>query len=491
MFEESESDPQLSDADRKKLEADLRVKLLLEQYRHLSVKDESLVILVSGIDGAGKSETINLLNEWMDPRHIHTIAFPDPSPDELLFPKVRRLWMSLPPKGAIGIIYGAGYVQLIDQVLKKNPNHDKLASDILYLKRLEADLAANGVRLLKLWFHLSRHAQHNRTKTLLANPSTAWQVGQGDKKVHKHFDKLRAAGERIIEATDAPYAPWIVIPSANANLRTVRTAQAVLQALRRPSVKVPQLHDPGAPILAKNHKNALDRVNYTLTIEKSAYETELFDWQNRLAALVRDEKFKTRSLVLVFEGNDAAGKGGAIRRVTRAIDARQFTVMSVAAPTREEQSRPYLWRFWKNVPTRGRISIFDRSWYGRVLVERVEKLIPRRAWSRAYSEINDFEQHLTNHGTIVLKFWLAVTSDEQLKRFREREQSPFKQFKITDEDWRNRSKSKAYLAATKEMFDHTDTPYAPWHVLSANDKKHARVEVLKAIVLALEGAYKK
>lgn len=488
MFEESESDPCLSDIDRKKLEATLRVQLLLEQYRHLSAKDESLVIFVSGIDGAGKTETINLLTEWMDPRHIHTVAFPDPSPDELLFPRERRLWMSLPPKGSIGIIYGAGYVQLIEQALKKKPNHDKLASDILYLKRLEANLAANGVRILKLWFHLSQNAQRARTKALLANPSTAWQVAKADKKVFKNFEKLREAGARIIEATDTPYAPWIVIPSADANLRAVRTAQAVLQALKRPSAKVPPLHDPGAPILAKTHKTALDRIDYNLTLEKDVYEVELLSLQNQLAQLVRSEKFKNRSLALVFEGNDAAGKGGTIRRITRAIDARQYSVMAVIAPTREEQQRPYLWRFWQNIPRHGRIAIFDRSWYGRVLVERVEKLIKKIEWTRAYGEINDFEQHLVNHGTIVLKFWLAVSSDEQLRRFREREQSPFKQFKLTDEDWRNRSKSKAYALAARDMFDHTDTVLCPWHVLSANDKKYARIEVLKIIVHALESA---
>jgi len=491
MFREAESDPQIVPADAKKLEAQLRVKLLNEQYRHLNLKDESLLILVSGIDGAGKSETINLLNEWMDPRHIHTVAFHEPTGDELLFPSVRRFWMSLPPKGEIGIIYGAGYSQLIAEAMKKNPDRDKLAKDILYLRRFEANLAANGVRLVKLWFHMSRDAQRMRTKTLLANPSTAWQVTKVDKKVYKNFETLRNAGQLIIESTDAHYSPWIIIPSADPGLRTVRTAQAVLQAFCRAKVAVPPLHNPGAEVPTKKRTNILDKVDYSQTLDKASYDAQILHWQNRLAELVRSKEFKKQSLVLVFEGNDAAGKGGAIRRVTRAIDARQFSVMAVSAPSGDALARPYLWRFWNNIPRHGRIQIFDRSWYGRVLVERVEKLISKTAWTRSYDEINDFEEHLTDHGIVVVKFWLAITADEQLRRFREREHSPFKQFKLTAEDWRNRRKWQSYVAAAKDMFNHTNTSNAPWNVLSANDKKHARVEVLKRIVLALEKAQTK
>jgi polyphosphate:AMP phosphotransferase len=488
MFQEAQADPHLALADAKRLEAELRIKLLNEQYRHLELKDRSLLILVSGIDGAGKSETINLLNEWMDPRHIHTVAFAPPSKDEQDFPLAKRFWMSLPAKGEIGIVYGAGYAPLLEEAMRKNPNREKITKVVLYLRRFEANLAANGVQLIKLWFHMSRKAQAKRTADLLANPSTAWQVNEVDKKVYKNFEKLSNAGQTIIEATDAHYSPWIVIPSADPNVRTVRTAQAILQAFKQRSIKVPPLHNPGAALPLKQRTNILDKVDYGLTLSKIDYEEQVLHWQNRLAQLVRGKKFKKQGLVLVFEGNDAAGKGGAIRRVTRAIDARQFNVMPVSAPKNEELARPYLWRFWNNIPRRGRISIFDRSWYGRVLVERVEKLISRTAWTRSYDEINDFEQHLTDHGIVVVKFWLAITADEQLRRFREREHSPFKQFKLTPDDWRNRRKWNAYVGAAKEMFTHTNTKNAPWHVLSANDKRYARVEVLKRVVQAIETA---
>lgn len=490
MFQEAEADPALSPAEFKKLEEQLRVQLVNEQYRHLKLRDRALLIIVAGIDGAGKGETINLLNEWMDPRHIHTVAFSEPTKHDCAYPPARRFWMKLPQKGEIAITFGSGYTSLFQEAAKKDLDHDQLEKSILFTRRFESNLVANGIHVIKLWFHLSREAQHQRFKTLLANPSTAWQVDKLDLKAHKKFKSIRRAGQRIIESTDTPHAPWIIIPSADPKIRATRTAQSVLQALKAPAIKTPQFHDPGAlPVLAKR-RSPLDHLTpHANGVAKSEYETEILQWQNRLAQAVRSKHFKCKSLAVVFEGMDAAGKGGAIRRITRAIDARQFNIMPVSAPSPTEHALPYLWRFWKNIPGHGRISIFDRSWYGRVLVERVEKLIPRRDWTRAYAEINDFETQLSDHGVLVLKFWLAISHEEQLKRFREREHSPYKQFKITSEDWRNRRKWKLYEQAARDMFTQTDTPTVPWHVLDANDKRHARLEILKRIVLALENTH--
>jgi polyphosphate:AMP phosphotransferase len=488
MFQEAEADPVLSQAEFKKIEAHLRVQLVNEQYKHIKLQDRALLILIAGIDGAGKGDTINLLNEWMDPRHVHTISFPPPVKADFIYPAARRFWMSLPQKGEIGIVFGSGYTALFEEAAKKSFNADKLENHILFVRRFEANLATNGIQVVKLWFHLSREAQRQRIEERQANPSTAWQIDKSDLRAQKKFKSIRRAGQLIIEATDAPHAPWVIIPSADPQLRTVRTAQAVLHALKAPKAKVPPFHDPAAPFRQKSTSNPLDQLDYSASIPKQDYDTQILQWQNRLAVAMRQKKFKKYALAIVFEGPDAAGKGGAIRRITRAIDARQFNIMPVSAPKPSDLARPYLWRFWRNVPSNGRVAIFDRSWYGRVLVERVEKLIPRPAWSRAYDEINDFEQQLTSHGVIVLKFWLAITSQEQLKRFREREHSPFKQFKITPDDWRNRKKWKVYSLAAKEMFNQTNTPLAPWHIVSANDKRHARIEVLKQIVLALEHA---
>ncbi len=488
MFEEAEADPQLSQEEFKKIEQHLRIQLVNEQYRHIALQDRALLILVAGIDGAGKGETINLLNEWMDPRHIHTIAFPEASREDRAYPDARRFWMKLPAKGEIGIVFGSRYTALFAEAARKHQNLEHLEQEIRFVKRFESTLAANGVQILKLWFHLSKEAQQARINDLLSNPSTAWQVDKLDLRVRKKFNAIRRASQLILDGTDAPHTPWVVIPSADPKLRMVRTAQAVLASLKVGAIKVPVFHEPDSVPITTSKVNLLEHLDDNAKLSKADYETQILPLQNRLAQLVRDKSFKKRALALVFEGADAAGKGGAIRRVTRAIDARQFDVMAVSAPTPPEMSRPYLWRFWRNVPRRGRIAIFDRSWYGRVLVERVEKLIARAAWTRAYDEINDFEQQMVEKGTIVLKFWLAVTPAEQLKRFKERTHSPFKQFKITAEDWRNRRKAKAYSVAANEMFTHTNTALAPWHILPANDKHYARVEVLKAIIKALECA---
>jgi len=488
MFDEAEQDPKLSVEEFARIEEPLRIRLLNEQYRHLKLKDRSLVIVVAGIDGAGKGATVNLLNEWLDPRHVRTLAYGEPSKEEKAYPLQRRLWLGLPPKGSVGIMFGAGYMPLLKEITKKKANPDKLESMIREIRKFEDTLIANDVQIIKLWFHLSRDAQRARTEELLSNVSTAWQVGKNDRKVFKIFDRVRQAGQRVIESTDAAHSPWIIIPSADNNMRIVSTAQAVLEAFTQRNLKVPPSHDPAAPTKRTRSSHRLDKLDYEANVSKEVYEQELIHWQNRLATAARDKGFKKKSLVLVFEGQDAAGKGGAIRRVTHALDARQYRTVPVAAPRPFEMDRPYLWRFWRSVPKRGRIAIFDRSWYGRVLVERVEGYAKRSAWLRAYQEINEFEKKLIHHGALVLKFWLAITPEEQLKRFKSREHSPYKNFKITPEDWRNRRQWPAYAQAAEEMFAKTDTPEAPWHVLSANDKRHARLEVIKRITKALEAS---
>jgi polyphosphate kinase 2 (PPK2 family) len=206
---------------------------------------------------------------------------------------------------------------------------------------------------------------------------------------------------------------------------------------------------------------------------------------------MRDKRMRGHALMVVFEGNDAAGKGGAIRRVTGALDPRQYRTVPIAAPTEEERAQPYLWRFWRHVPGRGQFTIFDRSWYGRVLVERVEGFCSQADWLRAYGEINDFEEQLHNYGIVLVKFWLSIDKDTQMQRFKEREEVSFKRYKITEEDWRNRDKWDHYVDAVDDMVDRTSTEIAPWTLVEANDKRYARVKVLRTINEALEAAFKK
>ena len=487
LFTEAEADPVLDAATADDEEARLRPALLKAQYARLLDPRRSLLIVVAGIDGAGKGATINLLNEWLDPRHIRTLAFGAPTPDEAARPPFWRYWNALPANGRIGIVFGSWYAPLFEAAARKRPDEADIARHADEILRFEATLTANGVQIVKLWFHLSRDAQRERLERLLKDPDAAWQVTEQDRRVRKRFTRLRAAGGTIIAATDTAHAPWIVVPSADDRLRSVRTGQAVLKALTpKNGPRIPAAaHRPG-----RRTADRLAGIDTTGRLDKEDYEQQLLQWQGRLAHAVRDPRFARRALILAFEGQDAAGKGGAIRRITHALDARRYRITPVSAPTDEELAHPYLWRFWRQVPALGGIAIFDRSWYGRVLAERVEAITPPSQWRRAYDEINAFERQLADGGAVVLKFWLAVTKDKQLARFREREHSPFKQFKITPDDWRNRKKWDDYSRSANEMFARTDTAHAPWHVLSANDKRHARVAVLKAIVTALEDALK-
>jgi len=485
MFAEAEADPTLSKDEFNALEERLRVALVNAQYERLKQADKTLLVVVAGIDGAGKGATVNLLNEWMDPRHIRTLAYGPREGDDLERPPLWRYWRDLPPKGSTGIVFGSWYAPLLIEAARKKPNTDAIEAHAAAIMRFETMLASEGVQIVKLWFHLSAKAQKARAQRLLASPETAWQVSPVDLKVNKKFDRIRAGAHVVLNHTDCGHAPWVVIPSADENLRTVRTAEAVLLAMRRRGV--PRL--PPAFVAHSSSTRIVDRLgklDYDAKEDKDDYESELGLLQGRLACAARSDKFRNRSLILVFEGQDAAGKGGAIRRVTHALDARQFDITPISAPTTEEMARPYLWRFWRRLPSHGRIAIFDRSWYGRVLVERVEKLIPPAKWRRAYAEINDFEEQLAASGALVLKFWLAITPEVQLERFREREKSPFKNFKITPDDWRNRDKWREYASAANEMMMRTDVAHAPWHLVSANDKRYARLQVLRHIVEAME-----
>jgi polyphosphate kinase 2 (PPK2 family) len=333
------------------------------------------------------------------------------------------------------------------------------------INRFEAMLVNEGALVLKFWFHLSKDGQRQRLKALEKDPRTAWRVTRESWARLKTYGKLQEAAAHVLRMTNTPWAPWIVVEGTDDHYRSLTVGRIILDAL-----------------------DVLTALDLTQTLDKKPYETQLAKWQGRLSELVRHPEFRKHSLILAFEGADAAGKGGSIRRVTAAIDARQYQIVPVAAPTEEERAQPYLWRFWRQIPRVGRVTIFDRTWYGRVLVERVEGFCAEADWLRAYAEINDFEHELYRDGAIVIKFWLQISASEQLRRFKEREKIDFKRFKITEEDWRNRKKSRAYHAAVCDMVDRTSTTSAPWTLVEANDKNFARVKILRTICERLEKA---
>jgi len=261
--------------------------------------------------------------------------------------------------------------------------------------------------------------------------------------------------------------------------------QALQHRLKSHDEPAPQLAVP--PIVPHiDRVNVIQNLDLSRSLDKKDYQDELAHWQGQLNRLTRRRKFGKLSAVAVFEGNDAAGKGGSIRRVTGALDARQYRIIPVAAPTDEEAAHPYLWRFWRYLPPRGKLVIFDRSWYGRVLVERIEGFCGEYDWMRAYAEINDFEEQLIRNHTLVVKFWLSISKDEQYQRFKAREETPFKRFKITDEDWRNREKWDQYEEAICDIIDRTSTEIAPWTLVEANDKRYARIKILKTLCQRIE-----
>ncbi len=290
--------------------------------------------------------------------------------------------------------------------------------------------------------------------------------------------------------TNTPWAPWIVVEGADDRYRSLTVGKILLDSLKAKLANTDQQATPVAPPVHPNidGRDVISELDLSRRISAKDYDTELARWQGKLSELVRDPRFKERSLICVFEGADAAGKGGAIRRIGAAMDARQYQIVPIAAPTEEERAQPYLWRFWRHMPRKGRVSIFDRSWYGRVLVERVEGFCAEADWLRAYGEINDFEDAIVKDGTILAKFWLATSSDEQLRRFKEREATGFKRYKIGPDDYRNRAKWDAYMAAANDMFERTSTGAAPWTLVEAEDKNFARLKVLETLCDAIERA---
>lgn len=494
MFESAELGHKIDKATYEAEVPTLRAALLDAQLDMATLAAFPVIILIGGVDGAGRGETVNMLNEWMDPRYLQTHGMGEPSDEELDRPMMWRFWRELPPKGRIGIFQGSWYTWPIINRVSGRSKPAELDQSLERAKRLETMLTEEGALILKFWLHLSRDKQEKRLKLLERDAKTRWRVTERDWEHYKRYDKFRAVGESVIRHTSTAEAPWTIVEGYDTHYRNLTVAKIVLDAIRqrldKADKKIPEVSAP-PPLPSIDKLNILKTLDLSQKIDKKSYLDELEKYQGKLSLLTRNPKFKKITVIAMFEGNDAAGKGGAIRRITGALDARYYNVIPVAAPTEEERAQPYLWRFWRHIPRRGRVTIFDRSWYGRVLVERVEKFCSEADWMRAYSEINDFEAQLVRHNIIVVKFWLAISSEEQLKRFKEREAIAFKHFKITSEDWRNREKWPEYEQAVCDMVDRTSTEIAPWTLVEANDKNFARIKILKTLCTQIEAAMKR
>ncbi|MCW5808567.1 MAG: polyphosphate:AMP phosphotransferase [Deltaproteobacteria bacterium] len=491
MFESAELGHRIDKERYDREEPALRHALLAAQYELVRHGKFPVVILIGGVDGAGKGEVLNLLNEWMDPRHIQTNAM-RPVAEELYGrPHMWRFWRVLPPRGRLAIFVGSWYSQPLLQRVYKESKRADLELQIEEILGFEQMLADEGTLLLKFWLHLSEDGQRKRFRELAKKKRTAWRVTDQDWKHLGMYPRFEKVSRKLLRETSTASAPWIVVDGSDEHYRSLAIGTAILDAMTKrlangAPVPRPIAAPPSVPPI--DGVSVLDRLDLTRAVPKEEYEDELAEQQGRLNRLTRHPKFEKYSVVAVFEGCDAAGKGGAIRRVTAALDARKYDVIPIAAPTDEEKARPYLWRFWRHIPENGRIAVFDRSWYGRVLVERVEGFCSEADWMRAYGEINDFEEQLVTSRTLVVKFWLQISKDEQLRRFEDRQAVAFKQHKITDEDWRNRNKLDAYSGAVCDMIDRTSTELAPWTLVEANDKYFARLKVLRTLADTIERA---
>lgn len=486
-----------------KKDYDSRIPALREQLVQLQValKDApfKVLLIVAGLEGTGRGDLINSLSSWLDPRGVETFSYRDPTEEERAHPFMWRFWRSLPEMGRIGIYAGSWYTETLRAEARSRKALSYLSTELARIRHFEKLQVDNDTLIIKIWVHMDKKVHGRRLKLLAADSRTAWRVNEEDKRHHRIYDRLDRTAAHIREVTDQPGANWHVIDGNDERARSLAVVELLIHSFKHHTARLARLAArrttalplPPARSLRASGRRQLQSLRLDHELSAKSYEAKRDKWLGRLNQAVREASARKRAITFVFEGWDAAGKGGAIRRLVSAIDARNFRVIPVGKPTPEEKNFHYLWRFWRHVPMDGLTTIYDRSWYGRVLVERLEGFCRRDEWKRAYKEINDFEKELIDHGTIVIKFWMHISREEQLRRFQSREETAYKQHKINDEDWRNRAKWDDYEIAVGDMIAFTHQPQAPWHLIPANNKRYARLEILKTACKDIEKALRK
>ena len=456
-----------------------------------------VVIVFEGWDAAGKGNLINRLTQALDPRGFKVHPISAPNEVERHYPWMWRFWSALPAEGRFAIFdrswYGRVLVERVEGLTPKRQWRQAYEE----IEQFERQLADAGTVLVKFWLHIDKKEQKDRFREIKRDPATAWKVGKAERRHHREYDKWLEAAEEMLERTTTAQAPWTVVESTQKRFARVKVFETVLRSVeaelarRESEPEVVPKPMPAPTASPTKEQTILDRVDLSVSLERKAYEEELDNLQKRLFRLEHELYAARVPAVILYEGWDAAGKGGNIRRLTRGLDPRGYEVVPVAAPSAEEKAHHYLWRFWRDVPKAGHITIFDRSWYGRVLVERVEGFCAEPEWRRAFREITEFERQLTDFGTVLVKFWVHIDREEQLRRFEVRQEDSHKSWKITDEDWRNRDKWDRYRVAVVDMLQRTSTTYAPWTILEANSKLYARIKALGTVADVLEHALEK
>ena len=466
---------------------EIEVGILQRETKELGIP---VIIIFEGWDAAGKGTMINRLLLAMDPRLFTVYPTNAPNEEERMRPFLWRHWMRIPERGRTAIFdrswYGRVLVERVDGIIKKK----EWSRAFPEIRSFERQMVDDGYIIIKFFLHISKKEQKKRFNQLEKDKTTRWKVTKDDWKHHKQYNKYLHAIEEMLAETDTAYAPWTVVEAHDWRFATVKIFRKVAQELtrniqeHRGKVKV----KAEGTVQRDTTPSILHKVDLGLSLDRQQYEKDLEKAQERIWELEHEIYLKRIPVIIVYQGWDAAGKGGNIKRLVQKMDPRGYEVIPIAAPNDEEKAHHYLWRFWRRMPKAGHIAVFDRSWYGRVLVERVEGFCTEEEWQRSYREINEMEQQLVDFGAVMVKFWLHIDEEEQLKRFKEREQTPHKQWKITEEDWRNREKRALYLEAVDEMLFRTSTNYAPWTIVESNSKTYARVKALKTVITEIEKA---
>lgn len=496
MLEQLDLTKAMSKKDYKERMAILEPELARLQ-RTCKAEKIPVVILFEGFGASGKGYQIGKLIHALDPRGFYVHSIGPESTDEMMHPFLWRFWTKLPAKDQIAIFDRSWYRKVLIDRFDGVISEHRLIPYYNEINSFERQLAADGTVMIKLFLCIDKKEQKKRFKKLLDTKSSSWRVTEDDLKRNKQFHLYKNMSDEMLEHTDTAYAPWTIVESMDREFATVKIYTAVIEALkaalrRKAEGSASDTAVSNVPIPASEYSDevlrtsSLQKVDLSLALTKEEYKQELKKLQDRIEEL-HGELYRRRiPVILGFEGWDAGGKGGAIKRLTEKMDPRGYRVHPTASPNDIEKVHHYLWRFWKNVPKDGHIAIFDRTWYGRVMVERIEGFCTKEEWQRAYQEINEMEKQFFQHGAIVLKFWLQIDKDEQERRFKERMDNPAKQWKITDEDWRNREKWDEYEKAVDEMLVRTSTTYAPWIIVEGNNKYYARIKILRTVVEAME-----
>ena len=469
-------------------EAEEKLGLLQRECKDAGIP---VILVFEGMGAAGKGVQINRLIQALDPRGFDVYACDRPTEDEQMRPFLWRYWTKTPAKGRIAVFDRSWYRSVQVDRFDGLTREDRLGDAYQDILSFEKQLCDDGTVIMKFFLYIDKDEQKKRFKKLEGSKETSWRVTEEDWNRNKDFDRYLKMNEEMLEKTDTDYAPWVIIEAVDKDYAALKIVSTVMDRLeyelehrRQEDGKQAQRQESKTRERFKN--GVLSGIDISKSLTEEEYKTRLKKLQKRLAEL-HSELYRLRIPVVIgFEGWDAGGKGGAIKRLTSNLDPRGYRVNPTAAPNDIEKVHHYLWRFWNSVPKAGHIAIFDRTWYGRVMVERIEGFCSEAEWRRAYQEINEMESHMANAGAVVLKFWLHIDKDEQERRFKERQANPAKQWKITDEDWRNREKWDQYEEAVNEMLIRTSTTYAPWIVVEGNDKRYARVKVLQTVVDALE-----